>query len=256
MTRGKRRFGVRALAVLAVLGLMAFGAVGAPAENLIEPKITSSPGLFLVLDPGKFFEEDGLGETLGEGNPLTFEGEGEGPIRIVVPGRAMAIGCAGLDITEGELFGEVGHAKFTLLKCTVWAIKPGENQHEYILGEKIPCEVENDQISGKVKFVAILHEKETFVLIEALEGKVLKLVKFKAGTGCPLPLHTEITGSLGALILQLNSAPQLFTFSPAIQLLLGDKLLYGLFPAYYEGAATLTTTGPRGLFINVPWGAH
>jgi len=235
-----------------VLGLLA---VGAQAQDLVEPKITSSPGLFLVLDPGKFFKEEGLGENLEEGAPLTFEGEGEGPIRIIVPGLNFEIECDGLDITAGELFGEVGHAVFTLLSCTVWEIKKGKEAHEYLLVKPLPCELQSD-ITGKVKFVAILHEKETFVLIEPLEGKVLKLVIFRPGTGCPLTLHASITGSLGALILQLNSNPQLFTFSPSIQLLLGDKLLYNEFPAYYEGAATLTTTGPRGLFIGVPWGAH
>lgn len=254
MTRAKHGFSAFGLAALVALGLMALGAAGAQAEDLLSPG-QSTAGLFLVLHPGKFFIEEGLGEELEKGTYLTFTGEQEKPFRIIVPGRGIIIGCNRLDITEGKLWGEVAHAKFWLLECTVWTLIKGEKLHEYVLGSLLKnCVIQNG-IPGEVKFKAILHEKETFVLIEALKEKTLKLVQFQAGIGCVLPLHTEIHGSLGALILQLNSNPQLFTFSPQIQLLLGDKLFYGTFEAYYEGAATLLITGPDP-FKDVVWGAH
>lgn len=252
MTLAKHGLKAPHLAILAVLGLMAFGVSSAQAQLLPN---ASTPGLFLVLHPGSYFKSEGLGENLKEGIPLQFVGIEEVPFKIIVPGRGITIGCEEVDVIEGELYGEVGHATILLLKCTVWQLIKEAGLHKYGLGAKLPCVIPGGQIPGKVKFKPILHNGETFVLFEALEGQVFKLVQFQAGTGCPLPLHQNITGSLGALILQLSSNPQLLTFSPEIQLLLGDRLFYGAFEAFYDGALIIEVIGPPP-FAGVPWGAH
>lgn len=264
-----RRLGPRlfALPVLAMLGLMAICAVGARAQThteklhahllslhahqlALEKKelpLSSIDGFFLILNPGKSFEEEGLAEA-------TFTGEQLGAGRFVIPGRLMTIGCETADLLEGKVTSEVAHAKITFLGCTVWNLKKEAGVHQYALGTASPCHITGLAITAFFKIKAVLHEDVTYVLAEPLtENQPFTAFTYLSGTGCPLPLSTQISGSFVASINQTNVVAQELSFGPAIQLLLGDKTLYGTFEMYLETNWRMTLTGA---FAGAAWGAH
>lgn len=234
------KFGIKVLC-LSTLTILALGA-GAQAQ-------------FLVLNPGVAFTSEGLGENLEEGTPLTLTGQQEGASRFVVPGRSIAIGCVNFHVQEGKLYGAVGHLKLLFLECTVWNIKT-EGEHKYVLGAQTPCHIIEGQFSASAKTKVFSHEGKVFVVAEPLtEGQPFKVIKFKSGTGCPLPLTTEVKGVIGAAISQSQLQEQLLTLAPGTQLLLKTKVLYGAFETFIEGAATIKITGPAK-FAETAWGVH
>jgi hypothetical protein len=242
MTHVRLRF--LGLAVLAVLGSMAFSAAAAQAADE-----------FLLLNPGQTFAEEGI---LSE----TFGGELEKPGRFIVPELFFEITCPQGQVVEGTVYATLVHATIRYSECKVYEIGV-EKEHKYPLGSELPCDIANNlQITTKVKGVPKLHKKETFVLFEPLEkGQPFTTIVFVKGTGCPLPLNTAVTGSVVGLPTQENVVNQLITFSPQITLLWQepelpkDKLLYGVHEAYLEGSFfNLVLNGIN--FPGEPWGAH
>lgn len=243
--RNKYGFKALGLSILAVLSMMAFGAFGAQAQLPGESK----EGLFLLLHPGKSFSEEGI-------ESVSIAAWQEAPSRIVIPGRNFALGCNSLDVEESKISEKEGHLKGFYLNCTPWSLVT-EGEHKYKLGNELPlCKVvEPVRLTAKIRPVS--HGGESFMVLEPLmAGGPLLLFKRSAEVlGCPFPVDTWITGAVGALIVQLNVTLQALTFSPQVQLLLGTKLLYGVFPVYMEALMTARIVGPAQ-FAEYPWGVH
>lgn len=231
------------LAAMALLGAMALVTSSAQAALPAE----STPALFLLLDPGKTFAEEGIAEVSAAGTT--------GPGRMVVPGRGMAIGCEAAHFTGSVTATEI-KGKALLLGCTVWAIQKLAGEHSYQLGSQTACHITNLEITVESSKISVVeHGGQYFALAQ---GAPFTQFTFLSGTGCPLPLSTTISGSVSAEIKAGQHVFQELKASPQIQLLTGDKLLYGAFESYVEGGAlalSSTITGPEG-FIGAAWGVH
>lgn len=235
------------LALLVVLGLMAFGAAGAQAANE-----------FLLLDPGKTFAEE---KVISE----SFLGEQESELFrfIVTKGEEpYELWCRGTSVT-GTVYPTLLHAHFIFENCHTAEIFIKEN-HYYPLKtleeDAWVCRVVNQTFDTNLKAVPVLHEKETFLLWEALEaGKPFAVVQYE-GIGCPWK-QIEFTGTVVSKLIQLNEVSQLFTFDPVTTLLFqakglpGDKLVHtGGRETYIEAALfKLHLIGP---LFGKEWGAH
>jgi hypothetical protein len=248
VTQAGKRMTILVLSIAVLLGTMALVTGDAHAALPAE----SEPALFLLLDPGKTFAE--------EGNPtVTAGGVISVASRMVIPGRGIAIECKEAEfegsVTATEILGTA-----TFLGCTVWSIQTG-GEHKYELESETLCHIKNNLTittstsGGNVKISAIKHGGEYFALAE---GNPFTTVSFKAGTGCVLPLSNPISGSVTAQIKSGQHVFQELKASAQIQLLTGDKLSFGTFPGYVEGEAlalSSTITGPAE-FIESPWGVH
>lgn len=233
-------------ALLAVLAPLAFGAAGAQAANE-----------FLLLDPGKTFAEE---KVISE----SFLGEQESELFrfIVTKGRTYELWCRGTSVT-GTVYPTLLHAHFIFENCHTAEIFIKEN-HYYPLKtleeDARICTVVNQTSDTNLKAVPVLHEKETFLLWEALEaGKPFAVVHYE-GLACPWK-QVEFTGTVVSKPLGLNEISQLFTFDPLTTLLFqakglpGDRLTHtGDRETYLEAALfKLHLIGP---FFNKEWGAH
>jgi hypothetical protein len=107
-----------------------------------------------------------------------------------------------------------------------------------------PCaRRKNDSFTLKALILPILHSGETFLLFEPLEGtSVLIVLPWTPEPGCP-PSSGTVMGSTTASIGALDAIKQLVTLDEKVQLLTGDKLGFGTFPAYLQSHIELELTG-------------
>jgi hypothetical protein len=223
------KFGLRAfgLAIVAALGLMAFSAVAAQAENLTDG---GKAALFEILKssalvPGATFT--GKLEKWTDGLVHEF---------ILVEKSNLAILCSQIDIEEGKFLSDKeALAKVRLLECRVF---------NFAGTEEVPgCFITN---SKSIVFSYIIlpkkHEGESFLLFEP-DGAIFTIIEFEKEKGCPLPIKNEIKGTFGALVKEKEAVVHLITFSAAIQTLLGDKATFGVNPLVIDSNWLLELTG-------------
>ena len=265
------KFGLRAfgLALVAALGLMAFTAVAAQAEEPLEDG--GKTASFLVN------KEKALWKT-----GVTFEVSQVGTGTLLVPGRVDIL-CTGGVVTGGfiapvidknekgevtaELPQALGGATFT--GCTAWSPVT-----TFPHATKLACTVAtvkepkgNKELEEKViveKAIALpkLHEKAPYVLLE--EDGALFTTIFLVGAECPLTVENKVTGSVVGKIVNNDTLNPTVQLSQAIQKLFqvenketkvikGDQLKFGTFQAYIdaEGTAKLTDKAHEKLTIGV-----
>ena len=226
------KFGLRAfgLALMAALGLMAFSAVAAQAENLSDG---GKAAKFLV----------GGSAALSVG--ATFSAEQVGTGTLLVPGRVDILCTKGT--TSGEVKNETdasGNAEFT--GCTAW-------QPVTVLGAshvtKAACTVK-EPIKAEGLALPKKHEGNSYILLEQKEGSALFTTIFLEGAECPLTKENKVTGSVVGLIDKNGTTEPTLLFSHEIQKLfqtsatLGDHLKFGAFESYIDAEAKGKITGP------------
>jgi hypothetical protein len=231
------KFGLRAfgLALVAVLGLMAFSAVAAQAANLTGG---GEGGLFEILK-GKVAVEAGQKVT-GE-----LENWTDGLLHgfLLVPNSNLSLLCSGLQVLQGEFKSDteaLAEVKFT--GCKAFEFNPPKEELK-------ECIVVSKFVGGEVGVVvasaivlAKKHEKEGYVQFEPDGGLVFTSILFEKGTACTLPAKNEIKGTLGALVQGIATG-SLITANGTIQTLMGDLLKFGANEAIVEGNAKLKLIG-------------
>jgi hypothetical protein len=226
------KFGLRAfgLALVAALGLMAFMAVAAQAENLIDGGKT---GLFLVEKKGELAKPG-----------VTFEANQVGKGTLGVQGRNLAVLCE-VGTIKGEFLSDVealGSAEFS--KCSAWTWVNLEIGKTHTT--KLPCTVDEPIKVKRAKAFAKLHknaagETEKFVLLGEDEEDFTTLVLL--GAECTLPEKNLITGGLVVKVDNSDTVNPVVLALEEFQTLLGDKLLFGAFAATLKGEANVKLTG-------------
>jgi hypothetical protein len=232
------KHGIKALALAmmaAALGLMAFAASGAQAQTLPG---ASTTGLFLI--------------NLTDALLATATGQQVGPGKLLVPGRQIEVGCDTAHISEGKIDSPTDAlAKIVFLLCFTYTYNPtglGELIKECVI--KGGSYEDGGTIETKVLIKPILHGAQNFVLIEPQEGNFAN-VTYIANLGCVLPLNNPVSGSVVAQVHE-EAVQLLVLFSETIQLLSGDVLKYGEFPAYVDAHARINLTGSHeGLKLGV-----
>jgi hypothetical protein len=216
------------LAIMAALGMMAFAAGGAQAQNpepLASPA-TNSAGTYLI--------------NLGAALLANIDGTG-GLGSLLVPGRNLKIECHEAHLEEAKIHSSTDAlGKVTFLGCV---------SLDLTTGAALPCETKVlKTISATALALPILHgpesNRESFVLFEP-QGENFTVVTYKEGTECPLPLNNPVKGSIAGLVDDLETVKQLILFNPDIQLLTGDKLSFGGFPSYIHADVTVELTPPH-----------
>ena len=215
------KHGLRALglAVLAVMGMMAFTAAGAQAALPGE----STLGTFLI--------------NLGNALLATITGELLGTLSLLVAARDLKIKCTSLDVEEGKINSSTdAQAKLVLLGCLSF-------KHSDVHWPE--CQLKTlETIRLETLIKPILHGGLTYVLFEPIPpATILGVVSYKSGTPCLLPLNNPLTGSVAALVKSLDAVTQSLLFSETIQLLTGDALAFGGFPAYLNAEADMRLAG-------------
>ena len=233
------KFGLKAfgLVIMAALGLMAFTAVAAQAENLSGGGVA---GKFKVLGSESLLAKaTGLQENVGI---------------LLVPARNLEIRCAGGHLREGSeiINGNEGLVVLEFLECLSFVHTTGEHMGNCII-EDVPGSGDR-VILATARLLPKLHEGQLYVLaeVDSPSSTVFAFIKYKSGTGCVLPLSNEVKGSVVGQLTDANAGAEavqhLVTFSEAIQKLfqsggVGDKLTFGAFESYINGSATVELTG-------------
>jgi hypothetical protein len=213
-----RAFG---LTVMAALGLMAFTAVAAQAENLTDG---GKAGLFQILE----------NSALVKGATLT--GKSEGHIRILEPGRNLTILCGKLDFLEGKFLSDQEALVVILYLECVALIFSNET-------EKVPgCNLVGGDITTVLRALAKKHEGKSYILLEG-DPTTIGTIEYESGKGCPLPLKNTVLGSVVGEVKTVEGG-QLLQFNEAIQKLFpGDKINYGTFELILDASIVLELTG-------------
>lgn len=198
-----------------------------------------------------------LGTPLAKGEKTTITGNLEEVTLLLIEDLNAEILCEKMDVTGNGTVGNpqilaegVMHAIFLYLGCTVEKDDGG--------GQVYPCVVEDgENKEGEISFVMLglilLHEGNTFMLVEPRGGTTsFTTIKFVGGA-CPLPASLELKGSsmfeVGAEAVDLKLTPMLkpeFLFS-------GDGLKAGSHKAYLKGAMLLLLN--EAPHIGCKWGA-
>jgi hypothetical protein len=235
------KFGLRAfgLALMAALGLMAFTAVAAQAEEPV-----GTPGSFLV-----------KGEKTLAKLGVTFSATQLGTGTLLVPGRVDIL-C-----TSGTATGEFHNESDVLVEATFSGCTPW--QPVTVLGAshvtKVACTVAQP-IVAKALGKPRLHNGGKYVLLEGTAGaNQLFASVLLEGPECPLTKHNEVKGSVVAQIDNSDTTEPTLLFSHTIQKLFqigtteGDRLKFGTLEAYVDGEAKgkLTDAAHVGLTFGV-----
>ena len=213
------KHGLRALglAVLAVMGMMAFTAAGAQAALPGE----STAGEFLI--------------NLGIPLLATFTGGLTGTASFLVEARNLKIECSSLDVPSGKFNSATdAQAELVLLGClsfTHTGVHLSECQFK-----------ELETIRLLTLILPILHGGLVYLLFEPIPpSTVLGTPSYKVG--CILPLNNPITGSITALLKELDAVNLPLLFSHAIQLLTGDEARFGGLPMHFNAQFNYSLTG-------------
>jgi hypothetical protein len=225
------------LSVAACLGLMAFTAVAAQAENLSDGGKTGS---FLVN------KEKAL-VKLG----VTFSATQEGVGTLLVPGRVDILCKVGTAL--GEFHNENDAlAEATFSQCTAWQPVALNLTHKIA----VPCTVK-EPIVMKGLLIPKKHEGAPYILLGGEEGSLATVLM--EGPECPLTKTNEVKGSLVVQIDNNDTVEPSLLFGEEIQKLFqatsttGDHIKFGTFESYIDGVAkiTLTDAAHKGLTFGV-----
>ncbi len=213
--RGLRAFG---LTLVAAMGLMAFMAAGASAQekwDLNGVKIASN----ITASGNLVAGQEGL---------------------LLVEALKMVIHCKKFTVEEGSLRTDnTAHAKLKYSEC-----------HTFVKGVLAPeCHPNILQVSAKIK--PVLHNSKVYLLAEPLTaGSNFTVIHFLEDK-CALPPSSAVKGTVafecytGALVAadcKTSRVKQLI--KPVVnQALHGDALLYGLNAAIIHGEAEVFLTG-------------
>lgn len=240
----KHALRVFGLLLLTALGPMAFAAAGAQAGEI---KILGSASLAT----GEIID----GEQIGEGT-------------LSVPALNIEIVCKKMSIHEGKIIsgpkGE-GLAKLLFETCKIWTVAKGTLK---LVEELKVCQILDEggtvgQITARVLVLVVLHGLFTYLLAETdPPNPPLAVVKLTSGLGCPLPLKTELSGSVGFRInagdLSGGGAAvvkmEIEAGNEITQKLLGDSLKYGVNEALLINKTWLGLSNILG-HIGCTWGA-
>jgi hypothetical protein len=248
------RFKAFGFALMAVMGLMAFAAMGAQAENLIPANHVH--GDFLVLGSA----------SLAVGVKLTGEQVGEGSF--LIPNKASEIVCQKGTVTSAEIKAGLGeaHASVEFKECKVFKIA---STHPYGLeGELTACTNALVQpITANLIVLVVKHGGEVYLVGEPLTNPLgsgsFATIEFNPST-CALPESATVKGTAGAKrdnansqlthTLDLKTSETLTNGQGThdVQLLLGTALSYGGNAAYITGKVNVFTTGAKHPDAN--WG--
>ncbi len=220
MRSNKLRIRAFGLTVMAALGLVAFTAVAAQAENLTDG---GKEGLFQILGSS----------ALVTGATLT--GKSEGHIRILEPSRNLTILCGTLDFLEGKFLNDKeALVKILYLECVPLVF--GE-ETEKIAG----CNLVGGDITTTLLALAKKHEGKPYILLEG-DPTTIGTIEYESGKGCPLPLKSTIVGSVVGEVKTVG-VTQLVQFNETIQKLFQDKINYGTNELILDASLVLELTG-------------
>jgi hypothetical protein len=229
------KFGLRAfgLALVAALGLMAFMAVAAQAENL-----AGTAGLFLVNKEGALAKAG-----------VTFDVKQVGVGALSVKGRNLGILCGEALIT-GEFLNDkeaLGKAEF---KGDCLAFEYAEIEKAGVTHKTpLACIVDEPIIVEKALALPRIHNSEPYVLLEEDGAAFTTVVLLK----CALPEKNVIKGSLAVKVDNSDTIEPTVLASEAIQTLLLGSLSFGGFAAQLkgEGKGKLTDAAHIGKTVGV-----
>lgn len=246
MKNGKHGLKALVLGITALLSAMAF-ASSAQAQShevlLQEHAIHNAPGGPLNPNPlihGAGSQPGQYLINLGPALLATLAGALEGTAVFLIAGRNLEIRCTGMFLNGTKIdtpIDALGEAVFI-----------GCKKFDHTTLQELPQCLFKELETIRLKFLMlpILHGGEPFLLFEPQNvGEPLANITLKAGIGCPLPLNNPLTGSFSALVEQLDAIGQTILFSLGIQLLIGDLLNFGGFPAYLTAKVRLELTGPH-----------
>jgi len=250
----KRKHGLGLLGLLAVtaLGMMAFASSALALETQFHINLKAATA---ALD-------------------LTFVGTQEGRGTLEIPGLNTEINCESGELTGGLIATALDAkiAKILFKECTALSI----SKLLVIAERELPCHVSDVHAGAPTQLhvTALTNILALPVEISAgppvqygvLAENISVFVNFLSGTGCPLPLKTEVKGEVCFLITAAtNDTPNVLIHTdstiqkscPEVNLppngVKKDTLLYGAQEAFIKGSGILTLTGPAG-DENKPWG--
>jgi hypothetical protein len=219
------KLGIRAfgLAFVAALGLMAFSAIAAQAEDLTDG---GAAGSFTILGSA----------ALVAG--ATFTGVQVGASKLLVPGRNLSIECKEGALLEGKFLSSTEALVIILFKKCAALVASKETE------EVAGCTITNGKdITASAIILSRLHGGELFLLLHPDLGATFTTLEFEKEKGCALPLKNNITGLISALDDNSTAVSHLILFSQAIQKLLGAKMLFGTFESFVDAHKTFSLTG-------------
>ena len=239
----KHRLRALGVSLMAALGLMAFVAVAAQAENLSDG---GKAGKFLIEGSG----------TLVKG--ATFTGAQVGIGKLIIPKKNAYVECKKGKVTTGTGISETEVlAVVRFEECKTFELSTG-NALTFcpVLGEP-----SKETIDATAIALPKLHESKLFILFEPEVGKLFAEIKFGAECGIGVKVKIGGTGVVAEVDNGLSQNIHTITFSEAIQRLFqkrnakdefeaGDQLLYGAVEAFLVGSATVELAGTH---INRPW---
>lgn len=235
--RGNGR-GLLGLLVVAVLGVMAF----AGSAQALTPQFTINGKSALH---------------------AVFTAVQEGTGSILIPNANLEINCPEFEVIEGLILSPTD-ADIKLLHkgCRAFSITP--------LEELKACHL-SDVAGGKPELLHIT-SNSLLLPVEFADGKygillekIVAIVSFLSGLGCPLPLKNVIKGEICLKITSGNDTTEPLIQSnqaiqgecPAIKLegfgsVAKDKMLFGVNEAFIDRSAVLKLTGEHaGLTLGV-----
>jgi hypothetical protein len=236
------KFGLRAfgLAIVAALGLMAFSAVTAQAENLTDG---GKAALFEILKSN----------TLVKG--ATFTGEIENWTDglkhgfLLVKDFNLSILCSDLTF-QGAIFldDKEALASIKFSECDAFNLAGTE--------KLTACSIISQAEGGEKRVILSSgialprkHDTKSYLLVHPHPGgALLGTIYFEKEKGCPLPLKNPVAGLFIAELAKKEAIEHLITSNEAIQTLLlgGVSLLYGAHPAVIDGNVKgVKLTGPH-----------
>lgn len=174
----------------------------------------------------------------------TVEGSQEGRGTLSIAALNTEINCEKSKVVSGQILTSVDEDLSLLFEeCTVLEAKA-------TLAE-LPCTVTDTHKASALPHITVLSVllspiefgDGTFGLFIVFAGV---FINFKSGTGCPLPLKTEIKGSACSKITAGNNTTEpLSQFSEAVQKAAGcgGKILYGANEAFLTGSLKGWVTG-------------
>jgi hypothetical protein len=191
----------------------------------------------------KFF----VGSTLAPTTGTTIEGKQIGRGTLLIAGLNVEINCEeSSEVKKAKILNpEKADAEVLFKECTVL-------EHLPPLAE-LPCHV-SDVHTGNPSLLHVTVLEKSAKPIEfdgsstdlgvLFEG-ISVFINFLSGTGCPLPLKTEVKGAVCALIDNNETVEPTLLFSQAIQKLAGceDKLLFGAQESFIVGSAKIFVPG-------------
>lgn len=220
------------LSLMAALGLMAFIASSASAENLTLASLKH--GTILVL--GNEDTKAEVSGTLGLG-------------QLLVPSLGVEIHCEKGSVVSASLINPLGGealGSFLFENCKLFPI---DLTGKLTSTEPLPCVISNGganhHITATVTILVITHEGVLYLVADPdpLTSPFTE-IKYESGKGCPIPLTQKITGTYAFEVTQAHEKVLTITAGlKPLQELLGTKLLYGTNEGIIHGSGTAFLIG-------------